>query len=1126
VDTEGSETLRITVAGVPTGATLSHGVNNGNGSWTLTPAQLAGLTITPPSNYSGSFNLTVTATSAENGTTATTQATLGVSVAGVADAPSLSVQAATGNEDTAIALNIASALVDTDGSEALGNITIAGVPTGATLNHGVNNGNGTWTLTPAQLSGLMITPPSNYSGSFNLTVTATSSENGTTATTQATLGVSVAGVADAPSLSLQAATGNEDTAIALNIASALVDTDGSETLSITIAGMPAGATLNKGTNNGNGSWTLTPAQLAGLTITPASNYSGSFNLTVTATSSENGTTANTQATLGVKVTGVADVPTLTVQAASGNEDTAIPLTITSALTDTDGSETLSVVISGVPAGALLSAGTYAGGGQWTLSAAQLAGLTITPPANYSGAMALTVTAVSTENSGSMTTKSAALNVTVAPVADQPTLSVSAARGNEDTAISLSISSALVDTDGSESLSIRISGVPTGATLNQGTNLGGGIWSLTPAQLSGLKITPPANSDADFTLTVTATSTEAVGGGTASRNTTLAVTVDGVADAPAATASNVTAALGATINLSLGGALVDADGSESALTYIVHGMPDGFALNKGINNGDNTWTLTQAQLTGLQLVPPPKFQGQLNLNVSAVAHENDGAVAMGTPTPFYVRIGTYASGPQVSIPVGAHTGGVGEGVVVSGSEVDQFQPSGGLFTPGGMYVKEDTQFVISDAAAIANAPALALVLGLLSNFTITGYPAGTTFNRGTNLGNGTWAVGLADLTDLRMTPASNSDANFTMTIQANLIGLLPIGVASTVVNVMGQADLPTLTASAGTAAEDNAVPIAIVGSLVDTDGSESSSYLVSGMPAGSMLNHGINNGNGTWSLTTADLSGLTMTPPANWSGSGTITVSHVSTEREGDQAVRQTTANFSVTPVADAPTVRPPSHSGTEDTPLSLNFGVALTDTDGSESISSVTVSGLPTGASLTNATNNGDGTWNVSAAQINNVKFVPAMNWSGDVSLTITATSRESANGVTSSTNSTLAVHISPVADTPTVFASNVTDQPNTSGIGLSISAGLTDTDGSERLSVVVSGMPQGTMLSAGLHNPDGSWTLTPAQLSALSITPPSGFTGDMTLTATAYSIETDGSSASSHQNFVVHVDYEHSFHS
>ena len=94
------------------------------------------------------------------------------------------------------------------------------------------------------------------------------------------------------------------------------------------------------------------------------------------------------------------------------------------------------------------------------------------------------------------------------VADAPTLNVtSTATGDEDGAIALTITSSLLDTDGSETLSIEITGVPAGATLSAGTDNGGGSWTLTPAELAGLTITPPAHSDSEFQLNVTATATE-------------------------------------------------------------------------------------------------------------------------------------------------------------------------------------------------------------------------------------------------------------------------------------------------------------------------------------------------------------------------------------------------------------------------------------------------------------------------------------------------------------------------------------------------------------------------------------------------------------------------------------------
>jgi len=99
-----------------------------------------------------------------------------------------------------------------------------------------------------------------------------------------------------PTLNLTgAATGNEDTAIALpDIAAGLQDTDGSETLTLSVSGVPAGATLSAGTDQGGGVWALTglsQVQLDALTITPPADFSGTFNLTVTATATEAATVA-------------------------------------------------------------------------------------------------------------------------------------------------------------------------------------------------------------------------------------------------------------------------------------------------------------------------------------------------------------------------------------------------------------------------------------------------------------------------------------------------------------------------------------------------------------------------------------------------------------------------------------------------------------------------------------------------------------------------------------------------------------------------------------------------------------------------------------------------------------------
>ena len=300
------DNLSVTISGIPTGAALSAGTDNGDGTWTLTSAQLSGLSVTPASNDSDDFTLTVTATSTDGASTAQSIETLAVSVSAVADTPSLSTSAAAGNEDGTISLSISSAL--TDSSESL-SVVISGVPTGASLSAGTDNGDGSWTLTSAQLSGLSVTPAGNDSDDFTLTVTATSTDGASTAQSIENLAVSVGAVADAPSLSAGNVTGSEDTAISLSLSAALTDTDGSESLgNVTISGVPVGTQFSAGTNNGDGTWSFTSAQLSGLTLTPPPDRDTDFTLSVAVTATDGSDTATSNGNFTVTINPVADTP--------------------------------------------------------------------------------------------------------------------------------------------------------------------------------------------------------------------------------------------------------------------------------------------------------------------------------------------------------------------------------------------------------------------------------------------------------------------------------------------------------------------------------------------------------------------------------------------------------------------------------------------------------------------------------------------------------------------------------------------------------------------------------------------------------------------------------------------------
>mgnify|MGYP005632343519 CR=1 FL=1 len=195
--------------------------------------------------------------------------------------------------------------------------------------------------------------------------------------------LSVTPVAATPNVSSTATlTPNEDTAVNLGLSASLNDaTD--ETLSVVISGLPTGATLTDGFNVSSAASTnVTSWNLANTTVISKLHDDSDFTLTVTATATEtvNANAAQATSTTNVNVVAIADTPGLTVTGAvSGNEDTAIGLTINGSLVDTDGSETLTYRISGVPTGASLNNGSDAGGGVWNLAAGDVAGLTITPP---------------------------------------------------------------------------------------------------------------------------------------------------------------------------------------------------------------------------------------------------------------------------------------------------------------------------------------------------------------------------------------------------------------------------------------------------------------------------------------------------------------------------------------------------------------------------------------------------------------------------------------------------------------------------------------------------------------------------------------------------------------------------
>jgi len=237
-----------------------------------------------------------------------------------------------GAEDSAIQVDIGAVLKFDVFEEALP-VWITGLPVGASLSHGAEVEAGVWEVQAEDLGLLTVTPSSDDAIDFSLTVTInmageydSSSQSDTT-----TFEVVVNAVADAPTLNVTeiiaaassssaaqnlTGTGNDDiinagggddivsggagndivygdttvealATASLDISAVLTDLDGSESLTVTVFGVPVGCTLSAGTEAEPGIWVLTSDQLAGLEITvPAGDNDYSVDVVATSTDTD------------------------------------------------------------------------------------------------------------------------------------------------------------------------------------------------------------------------------------------------------------------------------------------------------------------------------------------------------------------------------------------------------------------------------------------------------------------------------------------------------------------------------------------------------------------------------------------------------------------------------------------------------------------------------------------------------------------------------------------------------------------------------------------------------------------------------------------------------------------------
>ncbi len=189
--------------------------------------------------------------------------------------------------------------------------------------------------TPLQISDdrFQFTPRAHFSGttSFQYTVVDANGESST-----ATASITIEPIADAPIVSAQKATGSEGVPIPLKVDAKLVDTDGSETLQVSMRQVPSiaffvdGKGNEVGVNQGGGVWNLTAVNLSDLYLVVKDN--GNFPLVMIATSSDSGkSSATSSVTFDVEVTNVAPNATIMSSPTDATKDTTV--TVQMAATD-------------------------------------------------------------------------------------------------------------------------------------------------------------------------------------------------------------------------------------------------------------------------------------------------------------------------------------------------------------------------------------------------------------------------------------------------------------------------------------------------------------------------------------------------------------------------------------------------------------------------------------------------------------------------------------------------------------------------------------------------------------------------------------------------------------------------
>jgi len=750
---DGEESIILAFSNVPGDAILTAGKKDVNtGIWYLEPSELNGLQVKAGTNVSDDFTITVTSYTieSENNSIASTSEDIEVVVVAVADTPTLEVSDARTYEDIPIVIDIESDYIDKDGSEVL-SVKIENIPDGATLNKGFKDSDGNWHLTKPELENLILTPALHNAEDFTMVITArtTEGENGSFAEITKELNVIIDAVADKVELDLtqnltqkEEVNAAEDASIVyLDIASNFIDTDGSESVHYIIEGLPEGMTLSNGIELETGKWEVQPNQLENLGVFLKENSDEDFKLKISAitTEEENGHQETTVKYIDCKIESIADFAELEASDVKGYQNEYIALDIKSQLTDTDGSETLEIIIEQVPPKALLNKGVKDSDGNWHLKPEELNELTIRPEFDSLEKMELKIMAITTEaKNGDTQINTAYINVDVQKIPSNDSLIVKATEVFEDEVTALDIQVDRTKLASTDYIYVEIE-IPEELSLNNGKKIDATTWKVREDELENLAINTPKNYANSFIVNIVPVITDINGNVNKSEIITkLPVDIIPVADEAILEFEDITINEDKLIYLNLSSKLTDLDGSET-LSIEISGLPSEAQLNVGKKVGE-VWLVEEEDINLIGFIPPQNFAGELNLQIKAIATDSNDD-KFETIKNMNITINEVMDTPVNNISSYE-------------KEVEEYLPS--LFEVN----QSDYINLIDTINQLEETGSVELI--------IEGIPSGATLNLGTKNTDGTYSVTKEELQNLKISNANNSTLNLDIHLKQTLV----------------------------------------------------------------------------------------------------------------------------------------------------------------------------------------------------------------------------------------------------------------------------------------------------------------------------------------------------------------------